>query len=108
MHSIRIVNPVVRVYDALIPPADKTLFHTHRYSGVGIAMTSTRLAIEKVGSTLDYETTKAGDIFPVIATTPYVHRVAKIGDVAYRTVGVELIQPLGPSFTAPADPPAII
>jgi hypothetical protein len=56
-------------------------------------MTATRLYIEKVGATPNYETTKAGDIFPVNAATPYVHRVATVGDVAYRAIVAELIQP---------------
>jgi quercetin dioxygenase-like cupin family protein len=95
MHSIRLVNPVVRVYDAVIPPESQTLFHTHRYSGVGIEMTATRLYIEKVGANPNYETTKAGDIFPVDSATPYIHRVATVGDAAYRAVVAELIQPPG-------------
>ena len=100
MHSVRLVNSVVRVYDALIPPASQTLFHTHRYSGVGIDITATRLYIEKVGARPNYETTKAGDIFPVNAATPYAHRVATVGDVAYRAIVAELIQPPRPSSVA--------
>ena len=100
LHSIQLLNSVVRVYEAVIPPGTETLFHTHRYSGVGIDMTATRLYIEKVGANPYYETTKAGDIFPVNAATPYVHRVATVGDVAYRAIVAELIQPLGRSSVA--------
>ena len=108
LHSIQLVNSVVRVYEALIPPATQTLFHTHRYSGVGIDMTATRLYIEKVGADPYYETTKSGDIFPVNAPTPYVHRVSTVGDVAYRAIVAELLQPPGPDPIAStvADTPA--
>jgi hypothetical protein len=92
-HSIQLVNSVVRVYEALIPPGTKTLFHTHRNSGVGIDMTATRLYIEKVGANPNYETTKAGDLFPVNATPPYVHQVVNVDEVAYRAIVAELIQP---------------
>lgn len=95
MHSIRLVNSVVRVYDAVIPPGTQTLFHTHRHSGVGIGMTATRLQVEKAGAGPSVETTTAGEVFPVDAATPYVHRVATVGDAAYRAIVVELIQPPG-------------
>lgn len=95
MHAIRLVNPAVRVYDAVIPPGTQTLFHTHRYSGVGIGMTATRLQVERAGADPNVETTKAGQIFPVDAATPYVHRVATVGDAAYRAIVAELIQPPG-------------
>ena len=93
LHSIQLVNPVVRVYEAVIPPGAQTLFHTHRYSGVGIDMTATRLYIEKVGANPNYEDTKAGDVFPVNAATPFVHRVVNIDEVAYRAIVAELIRP---------------
>ena len=56
-------------------------------------MTATRQYIEKVGAEPNFETTKAGDIFPVNATPPYVHRVGTVGDAAYRAVVAELVQP---------------
>lgn len=100
LHSIRLVNSVVRVYEAVISPGTETLFHTHRFSGVGIDMTATRIYVEKVGAPPNYETIKAGDIFPVNVSTPYVHRVGTVGDVAYRVIVAELIQP--PSASAVA------
>jgi len=92
LHSIQLVNSVVRVYEALIPPGAQTLFHTHRYSGVGIDMTTARLIIEKVGAEPSSFTTKAGDIFPANAPEPYIHRVTNAGETAYRAIVAELLQ----------------
>jgi hypothetical protein len=107
LHSIKLVNPVVRVYEAVIPPEARTLFHTHRHSGVGIDMTTTRLYIDKIGATPNDEPTKAGDVFPVNAATPYVHQVVNVGEVAYRVVVAELLRPprVSPVASTVADIP---
>lgn len=93
LHSIRLVNSVIRVYEAQIPVGSRTLFHAHRHGGAGIDMTATRLSIEKVGETSNEEiSTKAGDIFPLNLSMPFVHRVVNLGTEAYRVVVAELLQ----------------
>lgn len=93
LHSIRLTNSVVRVYEAQIPIASRTLFHRHRYGGAGIDMTATRLSVEKVGETLKEEfVTKPGELFPLELSAPFVHQVVNTGALVYRVVVAELFQ----------------
>ena len=92
-HSIRLVNSTIRVYEALIPAGEQTLFHTHRQNGAGVDLTAAQLHIEKVGADPVDLTTKPGDIFPVDLEAPFAHRVSNVGSVAYRVIVAELVQP---------------
>jgi hypothetical protein len=98
-HSIRLINSIVRVYEAQIPVASQTLFHRHRYGGAGIDMTATRLSVEKVGETLKEEfVSKPGELFPLDLSSPFVHKVVNTGALVYRVVVVELLR--APAFSS--------
>ncbi len=95
MHSIRLTNAVVRVYDALIPGNAASLMHTHRYSGVGVDLTSAELRVEKISAEPTTITTTAGDMFQVNVTSAYAHRVVNLGEFAYRVVMAERLRATG-------------
>jgi hypothetical protein len=89
MHSLRMNNATIRVYEANIPGNSATLFHRHSFSGVGIDMTPVRLSVEKLGAATQEETTKSGDFFPVKGSPPYVHRVINGDNAPYRAIVAE-------------------
>jgi hypothetical protein len=89
MHHIRLLNSSVRVYEAVIPAGEATLFHTHRVNGVGVDMTAVHLEIDKVGSAPQEFDTVAGDIWPANAAEPYTHRVTNRGTIPFRSIVVE-------------------
>lgn len=98
MHHVRLLSSTVRVYEALIPAGESTLFHTHRFSGVGVDMTAVRLEVEKVGVPPEQFDTVPGDIWPANAAQPYSHRVANRGSIPFRSVVVERLN--APSASA--------
>jgi hypothetical protein len=89
MHHIRLLNSSVRVYEAIIPAGEATLFHTHRFNGVGIDMTAVRLEVEKVGAAPEQFETVPGDIWPANAVEPFTHRVTNHGAIPFRSIVVE-------------------
>jgi hypothetical protein len=97
MHSLRMQNATIRVYEANIPGNSVTFFHRHSLSGIGIDMTPVRLSVEKAGAGTHEETTKSGDFFPVKAATPYVHRISNLDHAPYRVIVAERLShsPLG-------------
>jgi hypothetical protein len=103
MHHIRLVNSSVRVYEAIIPAGQATLFHTHRFNGVGVDMTATHLAIEKIGAPPQEFDTITGDVWPANAAEPYTYRVANRGTIPFRSIVVERFNP--PSAGAEPPPP---
>ena len=102
MHHIRLVNSSVRVYEAIIPAGEATLFHVHRLNGVGVDMTAVRLEIEKIGAASQEFDTIPGDIFPANAAEPYTHRVTNRGTIPYRSVVVERLSPPEAGMELPA------
>jgi len=89
MHHIRLLNSSVRVYEALIPAGEATLFHTHRLNGIGVDMTNVHLEIEKIGAAPQEFDTIPGDIWPANAADPYTHRVVNRGTIPFRSIVVE-------------------
>jgi hypothetical protein len=96
-HRIVFENKYVRIYDALIPPGDVTLFHTHSVDSVAVAINSGKGTNEFLGKA-------PVDLTPVTGNTgfskaTYTHRVGNVGTTPLRFVGAEV--------KAPAEAPGV-
>ena len=90
-HRIVFENKYVRIYDALIPPGELTLFHTHSVDSVAVAIHSGKGTNEFLGKA-------PVDITPVtgnagFSKATYTHRVGNVGTTPLRFVGAEVKAP---------------
>jgi len=96
-HRIVFENKYVRIYDALIPPADLTLFHTHSFDSVSVPISGGKGTNEFLGKAPVDTTPVRGNAGFNKAT--YTHRVGNIGTTPLRFVGAEI--------KAPSDSPGV-
>ena len=95
-HRIVFQNKYVRIYDALIPPGDVTLFHTHIFDSVSIAVSGGKGINEFQGKPpiqLDVPTGWVG--FSKATNAPYTHRISNLGTTPLRFVGAEILSSSG-------------
>lgn len=90
-HRIVFENKNVRIYDALIPPGDLTLFHTHSVDSVAVAIHSGKGTNEFLGKA-PVDTTPVGGNAGFSKAT-YTHRVGNVGATPLRFVGAEIKAP---------------
>jgi hypothetical protein len=90
-HRIVFENKNVRIYDALIPPGEVTLFHTHSADSVAVAIHSGKGTSEFLGKA-------PTETIPVMGAAgfskaTYTHRVGNVGTTPLRFVGAEIKAP---------------
>jgi quercetin dioxygenase-like cupin family protein len=97
-HRVVFENAYVRVIDALVPPGEVTLFHTHTRDNVPVAISGGRLRTEIAGSeTRDSEVETGAAWF---ARGGYTHRIENIGATPARFLDAELLDASPPVAVA--------
>ena len=89
-HRIVFENRYVRIYDALIPPGDLTLFHTHAADNVTVVISGGK-GTELAGKPVIQIAPVTGNAsFSRGTATPYTHRVGNVGTTPLRFVVTEI------------------
>jgi quercetin dioxygenase-like cupin family protein len=91
-HRVVFENKNVRIYDALIPQGDLTLFHTHSFDNVFVVVSGGKGTNEIPGkppTEFAVPTGVAG--FSKATNAPYTHRVGNVGTTPLRFVVAEVL-----------------
>lgn len=104
-HPIVFENKNVRIYDALIPPGEATLFHTHSFDNVAVTVSGGMGMNEHQGMPpTPFSNLPAGWVhFSKATNAPYTHRLTNTGATPLRFVTVEIL-----SSSAPPGVPAVL
>lgn len=90
-HRIVFENKYVRIYDALIPPGDLTLFHTHAADNVTVVISGGKGTNEFAGKPEIQIAPVTGNVnFSRATATPYTHRIGNAGTTPLRFVVSEV------------------
>jgi len=93
-HRIVFENKNVRIYDALIPPGDLSLFHTHSVDNVAVVVSGGNGTNEILGKAPIQTGPVTGNAsFARATNAPYTHRVGNIGATPLRFVVAEIKTP---------------
>jgi hypothetical protein len=91
-HSILFENKTVRIYEVLIPPGEATLFHTHSFDSVSVAVSGGMARIELQGMSPIQGSVSAGSVsFNKATNAPYTHRLTNAGATPLRFVVPEIL-----------------
>jgi quercetin dioxygenase-like cupin family protein len=96
-HHLKFENKYVRVIDAVLPPGDATLFHTHSIDNIPVAISGGKLKVEVKGQRgASYSTVDTGSVSFAKAT--YSHRITNVGESTVRFIDAEILSsPVGES-----------
>src|SRR5215216_3210310 len=100
-HHLKFENQYVRVIDAILPPGEATLFHTHSIDNVPVAISGGKLKVEVMGQAGEsYSTVETGSVS--FAKAAYSHRITNVGESTARFIDAEILSsPAGESDTGP-------
>ncbi len=100
-HHLKFENEYVRVFDVVVPPGDRTLFHTHSndYAFVGIGPAT--LKAEVMGAAPTDLILKDGEAR--FTKGPITHRVTNIAGTPFRNITIEVLKSPGPAGAAAPD-----
>jgi len=102
-HRIVFENKNVRIYDALIPPGDLTLFHTHSFDNVTVCVSGGNATNEFLGKPPIQIAPITGAVsFSKATNAPYTHRLGNVGTTPLRFVVPEVLAPPSASRGVPA------
>jgi len=91
-HRIVFQNKNIRIYDALIPPGEVTLFHTHSFDTVNVVVSDGKGMNEFPGKPPIQMTLITGAVsFYKAANAPFTHRLSNVGTTPIRVLGAEVI-----------------
>jgi len=91
-HRRRFENAFARVYDVLVPPGERTLFHRHTEDTLYVSILAARVSDQSFGS----EELRSAEVPAGICvcrphrSEPLIHRVANAGAGDMRMIGAEL------------------
>ncbi len=103
-HRMVFQNKNVRIYDALIPPGDVTLFHTHSFDTVNITLSDGKGTNEFLGKETREVIANTGDVSLAKAyERPYAHQIRNTGVTPLRFIGAEVLA----SSASPGTPSAL-
>jgi len=100
LHKVVFKNDVVTVMHLILPPGERTQYHTHTHDRIAVTLSATSTTNQKwneaEGSAAP---TKPGDIGALtLAEASYTHRVHNVGSVAFDVLDIEPAQrPATPS-----------
>lgn len=95
-------NKYVRVIDAIVPPGDVTLFHTHSNDNVPVAISGSRMKTELLGGGTSESTVEAGGAW--FAKASYTHKISNIGPTTLRFIDAEILVPSGTVAASASQP----
>jgi quercetin dioxygenase-like cupin family protein len=99
-HKVVFENAYVRVIDAVVPPGDVTLYHTHTEDNVPIAISGGKMRTQVLDKDPTESTIETGGIW--WAKASYTHQITNIGQTTLRFIDAEVLaSPPGTSAAAP-------
>jgi quercetin dioxygenase-like cupin family protein len=96
-HQLKFQNQHVRLFDVLLPPGYRGIWHSHLYDGVFVNIEAAATRAQDLGAdAADRAPRIVGETYFFNYTKkPKVHRVANIDSVAYRVTDTEILQNCG-------------
>jgi quercetin dioxygenase-like cupin family protein len=99
-HKVVFENKYVRVIDAVVPPGDVTLYHTHTEDNVPIAISGGKMRTQVLGAEPTESTIQTGGIW--WAKASYTHQITNVGQTTLRFIDAEVLaSPPGTSAAPP-------
>ena len=94
LHKVVFKNEAVTVMHLILPPDERTLFHTHTHDRVAIGLSATSITQQKINEPEGPATpTKPGDISALTLEGPsFTHRVHNVGKMPYDVLDIEPAQ----------------
>lgn len=91
LHRLKFENEFVRLFDVLVPVGGATLFHEHRYDGIGVWISDAQITDEAFSG--EKEPVKIQYGVPGFSSrpTPMTHRVINTGKTDFRTIFIEIL-----------------
>jgi beta-alanine degradation protein BauB len=103
-HRLRFQNQHVRLFDVLLPPGYKSLWHYHMYDGVFVNIEAAPTSEQVLGADASERPPRiiGETYFFGYGKKPKVHRVSNSGASNYRVTDTEILQACG-GFVPPKD-----
>ena len=99
MHHRKFENDYVRVFDVLVPPHGRTLYHLHAHDYVFVTLGDSRIRSEKADGAATELDLRNGEAR--FTPAPLVHRAVNLADTPFRNITVEILKRAG----SPPEPP---
>jgi quercetin dioxygenase-like cupin family protein len=101
-HRVVFSNEYVLVIDAVVPPGDATLYHTHSEDNVPVAISGGRMRTEVLGGAASESDVPTGGVW--FARASYTHKITNVGRTPLRFIDAEILRsPGGPADAKPLD-----
>jgi quercetin dioxygenase-like cupin family protein len=100
LHKVVFQNDAVTVMHLILPPGQRTQYHTHTHDRIAVTLSATSTTNQKMNQPeSEPAPTKPGDISALTLTdASYTHRVHNVGKVAFDVLDIEpAIRPVTPS-----------
>jgi quercetin dioxygenase-like cupin family protein len=93
LHHVVLKNDSIMVMHLVLPPGERTLYHTHSHDRVAVNLSSTSITQQKLGEPEAAATTSAPGNFSAITLegNSYTHRVHNVGAAPYDVLDVEIL-----------------
>ncbi|MEO5858280.1 MAG: hypothetical protein ABIR33_04950 [Pyrinomonadaceae bacterium] len=91
MHRLKFENEFVRLFDVLVPVGEASQYHTHRYDGIGVPVSNTRLIDEEAGGQKTHIQIKYAAAAFLERPSPMTHRVFNSGKSDFRNIFIEIL-----------------
>jgi len=88
-HHVVYSNDYVRVIDAVVPPGDVTLYHTHSKDNVPVAISGGKMRTQVLGGEPTESDVPTGGIW--FARETYTHQITNVGEGALRFIDAEIL-----------------
>ena len=104
LHQVVLKNESIMVMHLVLPPGERTLYHTHSHDRVAVNLSSASITQQKLGEPEGAATTAAPGNFSAITLegSAYTHRVHNVSAAPYEVIDVELLERPGTASTATA------
>src|SRR6185503_14059230 len=83
-HRLKFSNQYVRVFHVVIPPGDKSLFHTHLSDGLSVRLADASIRDEVLGGAAEDISVKRGEVTFGYRPGPLTHRVSCTSNTPFR------------------------
>jgi mannose-6-phosphate isomerase-like protein (cupin superfamily) len=90
-HHLKFQNSYVRVFDAVVPPGDTTLYHQHMNDYVFVMIGAATMKTQIQGGEPNDLILKDGETRYTPA--PVIHRVSNVGKTGFRAIAIEVLEP---------------
>jgi hypothetical protein len=100
-HRLKFSNQYVRVFHVVIPPGDKSLFHTHLSDGLSVRLADASIRDEVLGGAAEDISVKRGEVTFGYRPGPLTHRVTCTSNTPFRNIFIEVLSSAGIQRAAP-------